>query len=78
MSGPNLGRDAPHPVQGALGDVDMIGQQVFRLDQTFGLDLGGIIRRIVGHHQDRRGIEAFDQQAAFIVAGGVHRAEHTA
>ena len=50
------------------------GQQVLCLGEAGGLYQPGVIGRIVRHHYHGRGIEAFQQQPAGFVGGGVHRA----
>ena len=48
---------------------------IFLKAEFFGqLDL---IREVVGHHHDRRAIEAFDQKTALVIGRKIHRAAHT-
>ena len=54
-------------------DVAPEGVQVLRLAEAVVLDQPRVVRRVVGHHERRRRIEAVDQQAQLVIQRRIGR-----
>lgn len=67
--------DAAEPVHGAFGEVDIEGEEVFGFGEAFVFEELDIVFGVIGHHEHGGGIEPVDEEAAFVVGGGVHGAE---
>jgi hypothetical protein len=67
--------DTAEPVHGAFGEVDIEGEEVLGFGEALIFEELDIVLGVVGHHEHRGGIEAMDEEAAFVVGGGVHGAE---